>query len=82
MGVKNMFSLENYTEKDNKNTRGKQETILKCLQEIIKDVEFRLLEERDPIGERIARKRLLLDFAHKRELERQQDREWRVCLLL
>ncbi|XP_066433135.1 uncharacterized protein [Eleutherodactylus coqui] len=74
MGVKNLFSLENYTEEDHMKTRGKHGTILRCLQEIIKDVEFRMLEERDAIGERIDRKRILLEFAHKRELEKQQEK--------
>ncbi|XP_069838475.1 uncharacterized protein [Dendropsophus ebraccatus] len=73
MGVKNSFSLENYTAEDTKKTRGKHETILKCLQEIIKDVEFRMLEERDAIGERIDRKKLLLEYAHKREMEKQKE---------
>ncbi|XP_077129846.1 uncharacterized protein LOC143785062 [Ranitomeya variabilis] len=83
MGVKNMFSLENYTAKDNVKTRGKHETILRCVQEIIKDVEFRMLDERDAIGDRIGRKRFLLEFAHRRELERkQQKKENDVCAIL
>ncbi|XP_066433134.1 uncharacterized protein [Eleutherodactylus coqui] len=82
MGVKNMFSLENYTEEDHMKTRGKHETLLRCLQDIIKDVEFRMLEERDAIGERIDRKRILLEFAHKRELEKQQEKKKGVCPIL
>ncbi|KAM3916626.1 uncharacterized protein RB166_015832 [Leptodactylus fuscus] len=94
MGVENIFSLENYTEQDNKKTRGKHETILKCLQEIIKDIEFRMLEERDEITERIERKRILLKFAHQREMEKprvkhqetdqetHQKKKKETCLLL
>ncbi|KAM4025998.1 uncharacterized protein ACNLHF_026399 [Anomaloglossus baeobatrachus] len=82
MGVKNMFALENYTAKDNIKTRGKHETILNCLQGILKDVEFRMLEERDAIGERINRKRFLLEFAHRRDMERRQETKNGVCRLL
>ncbi|XP_056390578.1 uncharacterized protein LOC130284344 [Hyla sarda] len=89
MGVKNMFSLENYTKEDSMKTRGKHETILKCLHEIIKDVEFRMLEERDVIGENIERKRILLKFAYDRETEKQQkemekqrEKERRICAVL
>ncbi|XP_073505112.1 uncharacterized protein [Phyllobates terribilis] len=82
MGAKNMFSLENYTVEDSRKTRGKHETILKCLQEIIKDVEFQMLEERDAISERINRKRFLLEFAHRRDMEQKQEKEKRLCFIL
>ncbi|XP_069838476.1 uncharacterized protein [Dendropsophus ebraccatus] len=82
MGAKNLFSLENYTEKDHFKTRGKHETILKCLQEIIKEVEFWMLEERDAIGERIDRRNILLEFAYQGELETQKEEDPHFCLLL
>ncbi|KAM5152260.1 uncharacterized protein ACMZJ9_010465 [Mantella aurantiaca] len=70
MGVKNMFPLENYTETDHLKTRGKHETMVKCLYEIIKDVAFRMGEKRDPIGEKIQRKEILLNFIHEREKDK------------
>lgn len=70
LGVKNMFSLENYTDKDHLKTRGKHETILKGLYELIKDVEFRMGEKRDPIAEKINRKKILFKFIHEREQEK------------
>ncbi|XP_071978899.1 uncharacterized protein [Engystomops pustulosus] len=84
MEVKNLHSLENYTGEDHKKTRGKHETILRCLQEIIKDVEFRMLEKLDPMNEKIERKRFLLEYAHKRELEKLQEKDKGkgVCIIL
>ncbi|XP_077303127.1 uncharacterized protein LOC143923374 [Lithobates pipiens] len=70
MGVENMFSLENYTTEDHLKTRGKHETILKCFYELIKDVEFRMGEKRDPIAEKIDRKNILFKFFHDREKEK------------
>ncbi|XP_073490866.1 uncharacterized protein [Aquarana catesbeiana] len=70
IGVENMFSLENYTVGDHLKTRGKHETILKCLYELIKDVEFRMGVKRDPIAEKMDRKCFLLKFIHDREQEK------------
>ncbi|XP_077129847.1 uncharacterized protein LOC143785063 isoform X1 [Ranitomeya variabilis] len=75
MGVENIFPVENYTVQDHLKTRGKHEGILKCLYEIVRDVDFRMEETRNPINEKIERKRILLDFAHKREMEKAQERE-------
>ncbi|XP_069838474.1 uncharacterized protein [Dendropsophus ebraccatus] len=77
MGAENIIPVENYTKKDHLKTRGKHEGVLKCLYEIIKDVEFRMEETRDPIDEKIMRKRILYEFANKRDLERVQEREMR-----
>ncbi|XP_073505114.1 uncharacterized protein [Phyllobates terribilis] len=73
MGVENMFPVENYTAEDHLKTRGKHEGILKCLYEIVRDVEFRMEQPRNPIAEKIERKRILLDFAHKREIEKERE---------
>ncbi|XP_073416710.1 uncharacterized protein [Dendrobates tinctorius] len=77
MGVENIFPVENYTVEDHLKTRGKHEGILKCMYEIVRDVEFRMEEMRNPINEKIERKRILLDFAHKRDMEKAQEREAR-----
>ncbi|KAM4025997.1 uncharacterized protein ACNLHF_026398 [Anomaloglossus baeobatrachus] len=75
MGVENIFPVENYTAEDHQKTRGKHEGILKCLHEIMRDVEFRMEETRDPNKEKLERKRILFEFAHNRDLEKVQDRE-------
>lgn len=75
MGTENIFTLENYTEKDTHKTRKKHETILKCLCEIVKDVEFRMEETRDPREEKIARKKILHRFIIDREIERAREEE-------
>ncbi|XP_077129849.1 uncharacterized protein LOC143785063 isoform X3 [Ranitomeya variabilis] len=77
MGVENIFPVENYTKEDHRRTRGKHEGILKCLYEIIKDVAFKMEETRNPSAEKIERKRILYEFAHKRDLEKAQERESR-----
>ncbi|XP_066433132.1 uncharacterized protein [Eleutherodactylus coqui] len=75
MGVKNIFSVENYTEEDHLKTRGKHEEMLGCLYGIIKDVELLMRCNRDPFTEKIERKRILYAFAHERDMEIVQDRE-------
>ncbi|OCT59135.1 hypothetical protein XELAEV_18001624mg [Xenopus laevis] len=72
MGARNIFTLDNYTNEDNMKTRGKHTAILLCLYESLKDVEFRMKQELDPIQERIKRKEFLISFAHNRELQKQK----------
>ncbi|XP_073502168.1 uncharacterized protein [Phyllobates terribilis] len=72
MGVDNIFPVENYTVEDNEKTRGKHEGILKCLYEIMRDVDFRMEETRNPGKEKMERKKILLQFAHDRGLEKVQ----------
>ncbi|KAM5152259.1 uncharacterized protein ACMZJ9_010464 [Mantella aurantiaca] len=75
MGANNIFSVENYTEENAVKVRKKHETLLKCLCEIIKDVEFRMEEKRDPLEESIARKKILHTFLLEREIERAKEEE-------
>ncbi|XP_069591273.1 uncharacterized protein [Ranitomeya imitator] len=72
MGVDNIFPVDNYTVEDHGKTRGKHEGILKCLYEIMRDVEFRMEETRNPGKEKMERKKILLEFAHYRGLEKVQ----------
>ncbi|XP_073416597.1 uncharacterized protein [Dendrobates tinctorius] len=74
MGVENIFPVENYTVEDHGKTRGKHEGILKCLYEIMRDVEFRMEETRNPSAEKMERKKILLEFAHERDVEKVQKR--------
>ncbi|XP_075034895.1 uncharacterized protein LOC142097170 isoform X2 [Mixophyes fleayi] len=69
MGVQ-LFPLENYTEKDHVRTREKHGDLIKCLHEIIKEVEFNMKMKRDPVAERIDRKRILCQLAHDRDMEK------------
>ncbi|XP_069799528.1 uncharacterized protein [Dendropsophus ebraccatus] len=78
MGVEHIFPVENYTEEDYMRTRGKHEGILKCLYEIIKDVEFRMSYTRDPVAEKIGRKRFLYEFAYNRDMEKERERTERT----
>ncbi|CAH2308058.1 Hypothetical predicted protein [Pelobates cultripes] len=73
MGGQNMFDLENYTKDDHLKVRGRHETNLRLLYEILQDVEFRMKAERDPVKDRINRKRFLYKFANERELEKQKE---------
>ncbi|XP_044159889.1 uncharacterized protein LOC122945090 [Bufo gargarizans] len=75
MGVENIYPVENYTKEDHRKTRGKHEALLQCLSAITKDVEFRMTETRDPKKEKMARKRILWEFAHKRDMEKVQEEE-------
>ncbi|XP_075034896.1 uncharacterized protein LOC142097170 isoform X3 [Mixophyes fleayi] len=61
---------ENYTEKDHVRTREKHGDLIKCLHEIIKEVEFNMKMKRDPVAERIDRKRILCQLAHDRDMEK------------
>ncbi|XP_063791168.1 uncharacterized protein LOC134945659 isoform X1 [Pseudophryne corroboree] len=72
LGVENMFSIENYTAEDHRKTRRKHEDIAKCLYEIIKDVEFKLKEERNPAAEKRKRREIICVFAHQRAMEREK----------
>ncbi|XP_075034889.1 uncharacterized protein LOC142097169 [Mixophyes fleayi] len=72
MGVK-LFPLENYTEEDHVRTREKHGDLIKCLHEIIKEVEFNMKMKRDPVAERIDRKRILCQLAHDRDMEKQKE---------
>ncbi|XP_077129804.1 uncharacterized protein LOC143785033 [Ranitomeya variabilis] len=74
MGVDNIFPVDNYTVEDHEKSRGKHEGILKCLYEIMRDVDFRMEETRNPGKEKMERKKILLEFAHYRGLEKVQNK--------
>ncbi|KAE8578313.1 hypothetical protein XENTR_v10023454 [Xenopus tropicalis] len=72
MGARNIYPVENYTQEDSLKTRGKHKAILLCLYESLKDVEFRMQQELNPVQERIKMKNFLITFAHGRALEKQK----------
>ncbi|XP_063788540.1 uncharacterized protein LOC134943904 isoform X2 [Pseudophryne corroboree] len=72
MGVDRIFAFENYTENDTRKLRGRHEEVLKFLCEVIKDVQFRAAQPRDPVREMKDRKKFVLNFVQAREAEIQR----------
>ncbi|KAM4025100.1 uncharacterized protein ACNLHF_025747 [Anomaloglossus baeobatrachus] len=64
IGVERIFSFENYTREDHMKTRGKHEELLRFLCEVIKDVQFRVEQPRDPSEELKMRKQFVLNYVH------------------
>ncbi|XP_075037169.1 uncharacterized protein LOC142098320 [Mixophyes fleayi] len=67
MGVERIFSFENYTTEDHFKTRGRHEEVLKFLHEVIKDVQFRVEQPRDPVREMKDRRQFVMNYVHNRE---------------
>ncbi|XP_073502172.1 uncharacterized protein [Phyllobates terribilis] len=72
IGVDRIFSFENYTREDHMKTRGKHEEVLKFLCEVIKDVQFRVEQPRDPSEEMKMRKKFVLNHIHECGMKEQQ----------
>ncbi|XP_077129810.1 uncharacterized protein LOC143785037 [Ranitomeya variabilis] len=72
LGVERIFSFENYTREDNMKTRGKHEEVLKFLCEVIKDVQFRVEQPRDPSEEMKMRRKFVLKYIHECDMKEQQ----------
>ncbi|CAH2308191.1 Hypothetical predicted protein [Pelobates cultripes] len=75
LGVERIFAFENYTPMDNIKTRGRHEDVLRFLQEVIKDVQFRLSEPRNPENEMLQHKHIVFDYIRKREGEQRVRRQ-------
>ncbi|MEE6515163.1 hypothetical protein FKM82_023680 [Ascaphus truei] len=75
MGTERIFQLENLTESDHLRTRAKDQEILTFFHGVLKDVEFRMSEKRNPPQERAERKKFVLDFAHKMEMKREKEKK-------
>ncbi|KAM5151633.1 uncharacterized protein ACMZJ9_009864 [Mantella aurantiaca] len=68
MGIERIFAFENYTHNDHFKTRGRHEEVLKFLQEVIRDAQFRVEHEtRNPVKEMQERKQFVMNHVHKRE---------------
>ncbi|XP_056391906.1 uncharacterized protein LOC130284947 [Hyla sarda] len=77
IGVERFFSFENYTREDHMKTRGKHEGVLKFLYEVIKDVQFRVDQPRDPVKEMKERKQFVLNYVlecTKKEEQRKEEK--------
>ncbi|KAM9305322.1 uncharacterized protein PAF06_013858 [Gastrophryne carolinensis] len=73
MGVERIFAFENYTREDHFKTRGRHEEVLRFLQEVIKDAQFRVEhQDRNPAKELCDRKQFVLNYIHKQEKKREQ----------
>ncbi|XP_072273147.1 uncharacterized protein [Pyxicephalus adspersus] len=68
MGIERIFSFENYTQEDHFKTRCRHEEVLKFLQEVIKDAQFRVEHQtRDPVIEMQERKQFVIKYVHEQE---------------
>ncbi|XP_077129812.1 uncharacterized protein LOC143785039 [Ranitomeya variabilis] len=72
LGVDRIFSFENYTRDDHIKTRGKHEEVLKFLCEVIRDVQFRVEQSRDPSEEMKMRRKFVLNYIHECDMKEQQ----------
>ncbi|XP_069591624.1 reticulocyte-binding protein homolog 2b-like [Ranitomeya imitator] len=72
-GAENIISIENYTEKDHIKTRGKTSDILKVIHSALEDVKYRLRQERNPQKDWRQRKKFMLEYIHKADLEMKEE---------
>ncbi|XP_073416540.1 uncharacterized protein [Dendrobates tinctorius] len=78
MGAEVVISIENYTEKDHIKTQGKTNDILMVIHSALEDVNYRLeAKERNPQKDWIQRKKFLLDYIHKADLEKKEEKRRR-----
>ncbi|XP_075421352.1 uncharacterized protein LOC142463029 [Ascaphus truei] len=75
MGTEHIFQLENFTSSDHLRTRARSQEILTFCHEVLKNVEFRMRERRNPQRERAERKKFVLEFAHEREMKREMEKK-------
>lgn len=68
-GAEVVIAIENYTSEDHIKTRGRCADIQEVICNALKDVQFRLEQPRDPMEERLKRKKILLKFAYESVVE-------------
>ncbi|KAM5151634.1 uncharacterized protein ACMZJ9_009865 [Mantella aurantiaca] len=74
MGIERIFAFENYTREDHFKTRGRHEEVLKFLQEVIRDVQFRVEHETEDLVKRInVRKQFVIKYIHNREVKKDKE---------
>ncbi|XP_073493809.1 uncharacterized protein [Phyllobates terribilis] len=64
-GVEQIHAVENYTPSDNLKTRGRCNDLQVIIENALKDAKFRMEQKRDPIKERVERKKFILKFAYQ-----------------
>ncbi|KAM8962444.1 uncharacterized protein RCH25_037988 [Pelodytes ibericus] len=72
IGVERIYAFENYTPENHIKTRGRDEDVLMFLLDVIKDVQFRLSEKRNPEREMMERKVTI--FTYLDQCEKEQDK--------
>ncbi|KAM5151636.1 uncharacterized protein ACMZJ9_009869 [Mantella aurantiaca] len=83
MGIERIFKFENYTREDHFKTRGRHEELLMFLQEVIKDVQFRVEHETEDLVKRInVRKQFVINFVHRREMKKEKEDQWRRKIIV
>ncbi|XP_063285185.1 uncharacterized protein LOC134571066 [Pelobates fuscus] len=68
-GAEVVFAVENYTETDHVETRGRHTDILNILKNAVDDVKFQMEKERNPVQERIDRRIFLLKMIRNADVE-------------
>lgn len=69
VGAEVVIAIENYTSEDHMKTRGRSADIQEVICNALKDVRFRLEQPRNPLEERLKRKKFLLKFAYESVVE-------------
>ncbi|XP_077350318.1 uncharacterized protein LOC144000385 isoform X1 [Lithobates pipiens] len=69
LGATHVFSLENYTPKNQSTSTEVDNSVLKFLYEVVQDSIFRVGHSRDPQKEMTERKIFVLNYIHNKELE-------------
>ncbi|XP_073423346.1 uncharacterized protein [Dendrobates tinctorius] len=64
-GVEQIHAIENYTISDNLKTRGRCNDLQEIIENALRDAKFRMEQKRNPIKERIDRKKFVLKFAYQ-----------------
>ncbi|XP_073416754.1 uncharacterized protein [Dendrobates tinctorius] len=72
MGAEVIISIENYTEKNHIKTQGSTKDILTVIHSALRDVRYRLRQERNPQKDWRERKKFLLEYIHKAEMEKKE----------
>ncbi|KAM3920382.1 uncharacterized protein RB166_014795 [Leptodactylus fuscus] len=72
-GAEQIYAIENYTEEDHIKTRGRCDDLQAIIENALKDVKFRLEQPRDPVKERIERKKFVLKFAYQFSVAKKEE---------
>ncbi|XP_072273166.1 uncharacterized protein [Pyxicephalus adspersus] len=70
MGAEEIFAVENFTEEDHFETRGRHLQFLNMMYKVLEDVNFKMQKKIDPKRERAKHKIFLLTFLHKRDQQK------------
>ncbi|KAM3918965.1 uncharacterized protein RB166_013709 [Leptodactylus fuscus] len=72
IGAEQVYAIENYTEEDHIKTRGRCDDMQAIIENALKDATFRMEQPRDPVKERIERKKFVLKFAYQYSVEEKE----------